>query len=47
MPWKEISQLTYLNQNNPDELSPKTEASKQLQNSDVGVPNSEFSDQKS
>jgi hypothetical protein len=37
MPWKEI---------NLDELLEKTEASKQLQNSDIGVSNPEFSDQK-
>jgi hypothetical protein len=35
MPWKEISQLTDLNQKNLDELLENTEASKQLQNSDV------------
>jgi len=46
MPWKEISQLTDFNQNNPDQLPLNTKTSKQPQNSDVGVLNTEFSDKK-
>jgi len=46
MPWKEISQLTELNHNNPDQLPPNTKTTKQPQISDVGVPNTEFPDQK-
>ena len=46
MPWKELSQLTDLNHNNPVKLPMNTKTSKQPQNSDVGVLNTEFSDQK-
>ena len=46
LPWKEITQLTDLNQNNPDELLQNTEVSMSLQNSGTEVSNSEFLDQK-
>jgi hypothetical protein len=46
IPWKEISHLTDLSHNNLDELLDNTDASKEPQQNDVGVSNSESSDQK-